>query len=277
MSSSEAPLSGVALMRAMKEMRALESSPPEGIVVHFSEEQPSQLMFDITGPVDTPFEGGVFRVRLQLGADYPNVAPKGWFLTKIFHPNMNGKTGEICVSTLKKDWQAKLGLRHVCVSIRCLLIEPNPESALNEDAAKLLLDNYADYAARAKIMTKIHAKPAQAAAATAVASEGDASPAAAAGESSDAAAASSSSAAAPSEQENRGGAAAIPASGAAKTPLTLSAGASINPAVAGATPAASAAAKPAAAAAPSVSSSAAAAAAAAEKAKALKKKASKRL
>lgn len=36
----------------------------------------------------------------------------GYFLTKIFHPNI-ASNGEICVNTLKKDWNPTLGLRHV--------------------------------------------------------------------------------------------------------------------------------------------------------------------
>lgn len=41
--------------------------------------------------------------------------------------------------------------------MKCLLIHPNPESALNEEAGRLLLNQYDDYAARAKLMTEIHA------------------------------------------------------------------------------------------------------------------------
>lgn len=41
--------------------------------------------------------------------------------------------------------------------IRCLLIEPYPESALNEEAGKLLLEDYEGYAKHAKLMTSIHA------------------------------------------------------------------------------------------------------------------------
>jgi len=40
-----------------------------------------------------------------------------------------------------------------------LLIHPNPESALNEEAGRLLLEQYEDYEARAKLMTEIHALP----------------------------------------------------------------------------------------------------------------------
>lgn len=33
-------------------------------------------------------------------------------MTKVFHPNVSNK-GEICVNTLKKDWQKDCGLKHV--------------------------------------------------------------------------------------------------------------------------------------------------------------------
>ena len=46
-------------------------------------------------------------------------------MTKIFHPNVS-KPGEICVNVLKRDWKSDMGLRHVLVIVRCLLIEPFP-------------------------------------------------------------------------------------------------------------------------------------------------------
>lgn len=42
-------------------------------------------------------------------------------------------------------------------TIKCLLIHPNPESALNEEAGRLLLEDYAEYASRAHLLTEIHA------------------------------------------------------------------------------------------------------------------------
>ena len=59
--------------------------------------------------------------------------------------------------TLKSDWKPELGLDHVLITIRCLLINPNAESALNEEAGKLLLDDYQEFANRARIMTNIYA------------------------------------------------------------------------------------------------------------------------
>ena len=42
-------------------------------------------------------------------------------------------------------------------TVKCLLIVPNPASALNEEAGKLLLEHYDDYSRQAKMMTEIHA------------------------------------------------------------------------------------------------------------------------
>lgn len=44
----------------------------------------------------------------------------GYFLTKIFHPNI-ATNGEICVNALKKDWNPSLGLRHVLMVCSFLL------------------------------------------------------------------------------------------------------------------------------------------------------------
>lgn len=93
---------------------------------------------------------GQFRIRLSLQKDFPSSPPKGFFLTKIFHPNVSS-SGEICVNTLQKDWKSDLGIKHVLLTIKCLLIVPNAESALNEEAGKLLIENYESYFQRAKV------------------------------------------------------------------------------------------------------------------------------
>ncbi len=140
-----------------KELQSLCTAPMEGIAVLMDEKDLTQVEAVIDGPADTPYAGGFFRVKLSIGKDFPGSPPRGYFLTKIFHPNVSSK-GEICVNTLKKDWKSDLGLKHVLLTIKCLLIVPNPESALNEEAGKLLLERYDDYCARAKLYTEIHAR-----------------------------------------------------------------------------------------------------------------------
>ena len=77
-------------------------------------------------------------------------------MTKIFHANVSS-SGEICVNTLKKDWKPTYGIEHILITIKCLLIYPNAESALDEDAGRELLENYESYFARAKLITSVHA------------------------------------------------------------------------------------------------------------------------
>ena len=57
----------------------------------------------------------------MLPSDYPSAPPKGYFLTRIYHPNIS-KAGEICVNTLKKDWSSDLGIGHVLQARAPLLL-----------------------------------------------------------------------------------------------------------------------------------------------------------
>lgn len=139
-----------------RELIELTKNPCEGIKVVFNEDDVTSVQADIDGPSGTPYFGGSFRIRLVLGKNFPISPPKGFFVTKIFHPNV-GRNGEICVNTLKKDWNQDLGIKHILLTVKCLLIVPNPESALNEEAGKMLLEQYDDYCKRAKMMTEIHA------------------------------------------------------------------------------------------------------------------------
>uniref|UniRef100_V9LD29 E2 ubiquitin-conjugating enzyme n=1 Tax=Callorhinchus milii TaxID=7868 RepID=V9LD29_CALMI len=144
------------IRQVWKEVSTLSMEPPEGIKIFTNEEDITDLKATIEGPDGTPYVGGLFRMKLVLGKDFPSVPPKAFFLTKIFHPNVSA-SGEICVNVLKRDWKPELGIRHVLLTIKCLLIHPNPESALNEEAGRLLLEAYDKYANRARLMTDIHA------------------------------------------------------------------------------------------------------------------------
>jgi ubiquitin-conjugating enzyme E2 S len=87
----------------------------------------------------------------------------GYFMTKIFHPNVAVPSGEICVNTLKKDWNpANWSLSHIFEVVKCLLIVPFPESSLNEEAGREFMENYDDFFNNARLYTSVHAKPNQA-------------------------------------------------------------------------------------------------------------------
>jgi ubiquitin-protein ligase len=121
----------------------------------------------LAGPAASPYATGVFRLELRMDSAYPQTPPSAHFRTKIFHPNVDGATGAVCVDTLKRDWSPDLTLRHVLLTISCLLLCPNPASALNAEAGALLVEDQAAFERRAAMWARLHAAapPALAAAA----------------------------------------------------------------------------------------------------------------
>ncbi|OAL50834.1 UBC-like protein [Pyrenochaeta sp. DS3sAY3a] len=111
----------------------------------------------LAGPVGTPYASGVWRLHLDIPNTYPAAPPTAQFRTRLWHPNIDEATGSVCVETLKRDWKSTLKLRDVLVTISCLLIQPNPASALNEAAGKLANEDWDGFCRRAKLMTEIHA------------------------------------------------------------------------------------------------------------------------
>ena len=141
-----------------KQQFELSNNAPEGVKFYQNPDGDiTDIQADIYGPgkllatsfslvVGTPYEGGTFRCRIVLQDNFPANPPKGYFLTKIFHPNVAQPSGDICVNTLKKDWNpAKWNLGHILEVIKCLLIVPFPESSLNEEAGRQFMEDYQQY------------------------------------------------------------------------------------------------------------------------------------
>ncbi|KAJ1300808.1 hypothetical protein OPQ81_002448 [Rhizoctonia solani] len=151
-------VSPAAFRKLVKEIQQLRAEPPEGIRVVPSEENMLDVTGIIAGPEGTPYAGGYYHIHFSFPPTFPASPPSARMATKIFHPNVS-RSGEICVNTLKKDWKPTYGLGHVLVTIKCLLIVPNAESALDEEAGKLLLEDWDEFCSRAKMWCSIHATP----------------------------------------------------------------------------------------------------------------------
>ena len=64
------------------------------------------------------------------------------------------------MNTLKKDWNpANWSLFNSLEVVKCLLIVPFPESALNEQAGKMFMEDYQEYFKYAKMLTGLYATP----------------------------------------------------------------------------------------------------------------------
>jgi ubiquitin-conjugating enzyme E2 N len=117
--------------RIIKETKKLESDPIVGIYAIPVPENPRYFNVSISGPKDSPYEGGLFKLQLYLPEEYPMVPPKCLFMTKIYHPNIDF-LGRICLDILKNNWSPALQIRAVLLSIQSLLNEPNTADPLNE-------------------------------------------------------------------------------------------------------------------------------------------------
>lgn len=149
------------LARVARDVRDLVKGPPEGVRLVLDGETGmpgslSEIMAEIEGPEQTPYHTRYFQLKLVLSTDFPATPPRGYFLTKIYHPNVDPSTGAICVNTLKKDWTSTTSLSHVLTVIRCLMIVPFPESSLNDEAGKNFMESYDEYARRAKLLAGVH-------------------------------------------------------------------------------------------------------------------------
>ena len=88
-------------------------------------------------------------------SDYPSGAPTITFNTPIFHPNVFS-CGQLCWHS--NDENGSYYFADALISaINVLLVEPNPDSPANSEAARLYNSNRGEYIRRAVAHTKENA------------------------------------------------------------------------------------------------------------------------
>ncbi|KAI8044820.1 ubiquitin-conjugating enzyme E2 H [Drosophila gunungcola] len=91
------------------------------------------------GPLGTAYEGGVWTVNVAMPLEYPLMAPRVRFFTKILHPNIDFTTGLVCMNVFKQAWSASYDLVNIFDTfLPQLLRHPNPHDPLNHQAAAIM-------------------------------------------------------------------------------------------------------------------------------------------
>ncbi|XP_075545851.1 ubiquitin-conjugating enzyme E2-17 kDa-like [Dermacentor variabilis] len=146
-----------ALAKIQRELREISRDPPTNCSA--GPVDPGDLFLwqaTIVGPDDSPFEKGVFKLKIRFPEDYPFKPPEVKFNTRIYHPNINNN-GYICLDILKSHWCPSLTIATVLMSIMVLMCDPNPDDPLVPEVANVYKTDKDAYNAIAKEWTRRYA------------------------------------------------------------------------------------------------------------------------
>uniref|UniRef100_A0A1D1XUY1 E2 ubiquitin-conjugating enzyme n=1 Tax=Anthurium amnicola TaxID=1678845 RepID=A0A1D1XUY1_9ARAE len=119
-----------------------------------------EFYVDFHGPKESLYQGGVWRIRVELPDAYPYKSPSIGFVTKIYHPNVDEMSGSVCLDVINQTWSPMFDLVNVFeVFLPQLLLYPNPSDPLNGEAAALMMRDRSSYDQKVKEYSEKYAKP----------------------------------------------------------------------------------------------------------------------
>jgi len=125
--------------RLLSELKDYHSDPNDALLQlgPVSDDELMHWSAVMKGLAGTPYEGGRWKLDILIPSNYPLAPPDIKFVNPICHPNVNFKTGEICLDTLKEAWTPIYTVSTTLTSVQQLLTSADPDSPLNMDIAML--------------------------------------------------------------------------------------------------------------------------------------------
>ena len=137
---------GYTQQRLLKELNDFKKMIPfyEGIQIYGVID--NKCIGVIEGPPKTSYKKGFFLFEIIIDKNYPFPGSKLNFKTKIFHPNIREEDGLLSIlGGLQEIFCTALTIGRIVISIQSILDEPNPDTFLNERAAKLYKEDRKKY------------------------------------------------------------------------------------------------------------------------------------
>ncbi|KAF3422775.1 hypothetical protein E2986_02376 [Frieseomelitta varia] len=126
--------------RLHSELKSLRIDPPEGIEATPLDQMCCHWQATITGPVGSPYEGGLFYLYLQVPCSYPLYPPVVRFLTKILHPNVS-RHGDVGIDSIHHNWSLALTISKVLISVQSLLTDPYCQVCMEPELGEMYMND----------------------------------------------------------------------------------------------------------------------------------------
>lgn len=153
-------MSGIAIARLGEERKAWRKDHPFGFVARPVKNADGTLNLmtwecAIPGKKGTPWEDGLYKLRMIFKDDYPTSPPKCKFEPPLFHPNVY-PSGTVCLSLLdeEKDWRPAITIKQILLGIQDLLNEPNIKDPAQAEAYTIYRQNRLEYEKRVRAQAR---------------------------------------------------------------------------------------------------------------------------
>lgn len=144
--------------RVQKELVEIERDKASGVGIEMNGDNLGNLVGLIKGPESSPYDGGIFKVDIEITPSYPFEPPKMRFITKVWHPNVSSQNGAICLDILKDQWSPALTLKTALLSVQALLSSPEPDDPQDAVVAKQYINEQETFRSTARYWTEAFAK-----------------------------------------------------------------------------------------------------------------------
>ena len=130
------------IKRLQGELKMIQRKQIPGFTIEpISETDVTKLKGTFEGFQDSSYDKGFYEVHFIIPDGYPQVPPKAYFKTKVWHPNISSATGCICMSLLSDKWTFSDNLLTIIQSIQALLVCPQPDDPQDLPVATQFINN----------------------------------------------------------------------------------------------------------------------------------------